>query len=90
MTGLIPSAYSKNCKDNGDASSVDVDYAGRCGTELVNYLHKEDQSTLDGDQTVETSTIGFALNGNADAANYLKLLAKNGGVSFMMLKMAIA
>lgn len=82
ITGLIPSAYSNNCKDNGDASSVDIDYAGRCGIELVNYLSKEDQSTLAGDQTINTSTIGFALNGDAEAANYLKLLAKSGGGDF--------
>ncbi|RTZ66169.1 MAG: hypothetical protein DSZ29_03405 [Aquificaceae bacterium] len=82
VTGLIPTSYSNNCKNNGDAVSVDVDYAGRCGIELVSYLHKEDQSTLTGDQTIETSTIGFALNGNVDAANYLKALAKKGGGEF--------
>ena len=82
VTGLISSKYSNGCKDKSSAAADDIAYNGRCGVELVNYLHKEDQSTLKGDQTIETSTIGFALNGNADAANYLKNLAKSGGGQF--------
>ncbi len=83
VNALIPSVYSNNCQNKGDSAAKDVAYNGRCGAELASYLHKEDQSsTLDGKQTIETSTIGFALNGNAEAADYLKLLSKNGGGEF--------
>ena len=84
VTNLIPSKYSNNCKNNGDSSAtpIDVNYAGRCGPELVSYLHNEDQSPLTGKQTIETSTIGFALNANAEAAKYLATIAKKGGGQF--------
>jgi hypothetical protein len=82
VNGIIPSAYSNNCQDNGDESTGGIDYHGRCGVELVSYLHKEDQSSLDGKQTIETTTIGFALNSNPEASAYLQLLAKKGGGEF--------
>ena len=83
VNALIPSAYSNNCQNKGNSSIGGVEYNGRCGAELASYLHKEDQSsTLNGKQTIETSTIGFALNGNTEAADYLKLLSKNGGGEF--------
>ncbi|MCK5812959.1 MAG: hypothetical protein KAH03_01825 [Cocleimonas sp.] len=92
IKNIVPDAYRNNCRDNGskpaisDPASQQIEYYGRCGGELASFLHKEDQSTgtsgLAGKQTIETSTIGFALNGNVEAADYLKLLSKNGGGEF--------
>jgi hypothetical protein len=83
VNALIPTIYSNNCQNKGDSSTGGVEYSGRCGGELASYLHKEDQSSsVSGKQTIETSTIGFALNGNAEAADYLKMLSKNGGGEF--------
>lgn len=49
--------------------------SGTCGPELTKFLLNEDQSaTLDGDQFIQTFTIGFGLN-DVNATNYLKALA---------------
>ena len=92
IKNIVSTPYLNNCRNNGskpainDPANKHVEYYGRCGPELASYLHKEDQSTgasgLAGKQTIEISTIGFALNGNVEAANYLKLLSKNGGGEF--------
>ena len=82
VDSIIPSGYSNNCQDEGDTAVGGVEYYGRCGANLVKYLHDEDQSDLAGKQTIETSTIGFALNDNPEASGYLKLLANNGGGEF--------
>ncbi|MCK5918541.1 MAG: hypothetical protein KAG34_08950 [Cocleimonas sp.] len=83
VNGMIPALYSNSCQNKGDSSAMNLEYYGRCGAELVKYLHHEDQSDdLDGKQTIETTTIGFALNSNPAASTYLKLLAKNGGGEF--------
>ena len=92
IKNIVSTPYLNNCESNGSKPSTNapasehVEYYGRCGPELASYLHKEDQSTgtsgLLGKQTIEISTIGFALNGNVEAANYLKLLSKNGGGEF--------
>ncbi|MCK5810545.1 MAG: hypothetical protein KAH00_05620 [Cocleimonas sp.] len=82
VNGMIPAGYSNSCQNKGDSSTKDLEYYGRCGVELVKYLHNEDQSTLDGKQTIETTTIGFALNSNPAASAYLKLLATKGGGEF--------
>ncbi|MDD5395024.1 MAG: PilC/PilY family type IV pilus protein [Thiothrix sp.] len=49
--------------------------SGTCGPELTKYLSTHDQSTaVDGDQFVQTFTIGFGLS-DVNATNYLKALA---------------
>jgi Tfp pilus tip-associated adhesin PilY1 len=82
VNGILPTGYSNSCQDKGDQATGGIKYFGRCGAELVTYLHQEDQSALDGKQTIETTTIGFALNSNPKASEYLQLLAKNGGGEF--------
>ena len=53
---------------------------GRCGTELATFLANEDQNpTVDGDNTVQTYTVGFGVEDNPGAENYLKSLAESGG-----------
>ena len=48
---------------------------GACGPELTKHLLNEDQSTVvDGEQFIQTFTIGFGLN-DVNATNYLKALA---------------
>ncbi len=56
--------------------------SGRCGTDLVNFLNTEDQvddATLSGDQTIQTYTIGFNLDGDEQ---FLKNIANAGGGQF--------
>lgn len=57
---------------------------GACGIDLLKYLHDEDQSTLDGDQTVTTYTIGFNIGdaGNASTVTFMEELAAAGGGQF--------
>ena len=58
---------------------------GRCGNELLAYLNTEDQDTdLDGDQTVTTYTIGFNLSqgGQQATIDFMQELADNGGGEF--------
>ena len=52
---------------------------GRCGAELVRYLANEDQTpSVDGDNTIKTYTIGFAVDNRPNAKAYLQSLADNG------------
>lgn len=51
---------------------------GRCGPELAAHLATVDQSTADGDNTVKTYTVGFAVNGRPEAEAYLRSLAASG------------
>jgi Tfp pilus tip-associated adhesin PilY1 len=53
--------------------------SGTCGPELTKFLLEKDQApTLDGDQLIQTFTIGFGLE-DAAATNYLKALANVSG-----------
>ena len=47
---------------------------GRCGPELVEHLATVDQSTVDGDNFVNTYTVGFAVEGRPEAQAYFCLL----------------
>lgn len=69
---------------NGIASMANttcasVDDGERCGRELVKWLNTEDQSDFDGKNVVTTHTIGFALQANQQAQQFLDDLATNGG-----------
>ncbi len=48
--------------------------SGVCGPELTSFLSKADNSDLDGVQTIDTYAIGFGLDGEASAQDYLKSL----------------
>ncbi len=51
-----------------------------CGVEIASWLRNTDQSsTLDDDNTVITHTVGFALQGNDTARNFLADVATAGG-----------
>lgn len=53
---------------------------GRCGAELASFLNTQDQSAgIDGDNTVQTYTIGFGVDSNPEAEGFLQSLADNGG-----------
>ena len=53
---------------------------GRCGTELADYLNTQDQSaSVDGENTVQTYTVGFGVDDASDAEVFLKSLANSGG-----------
>ena len=59
---------------NGSSVSSDE----KCGVDIVKFLHDKDQSsTLDNDQTVNTYTIGFTLS-----TQFLKDMATAGGGTF--------
>ena len=63
-----------------DLKHLRLDEYGKCGPDLVKFLHEKDQSdTLLGDQTIDTYTIGFDLKRTPEAQKYLRLLSKNGG-----------
>ena len=48
---------------------------GRCGTELAGYLNTEDQSAgVDGDNTIQTYTVGFGVDAASDAEIFLRSL----------------
>ncbi len=48
---------------------------GRCGPELMAYLANNDNlSGFEGDQTIQTYTVGLGLGQNSAAENYLKML----------------
>ena len=52
---------------------------GRCGTELAGFLSSQDQNAnVDGDNTVQTYTVGFGIADNPEAAVYLQSLANSG------------
>lgn len=70
---LIETKIGKACVDSPSGYP-----AGTCGPELAEYLANEDQNTtLDGKQTIETFTIAFALS-DPDGTKYLKSLAEAG------------
>ena len=48
--------------------------SGACGPEMTDFLSKADNSDLEGVQTVNTYAIGFGLDGEASAQDYLKSL----------------
>lgn len=54
---------------------------GSCAAELVEFMNNENQRPLLDHSTVQTSTIGFGLTGNAGEATkeYLQYLAEKGG-----------
>jgi len=53
---------------------------GRCGAELASFLNTQDQNTtVDGDNTVQTYTVGFGVDTNPEAEGFLKSLADSGG-----------
>lgn len=56
---------------------------GRCGPELAEFLATVDQSdAVDGDNVINTYTVGFGVESNPEAENYLKSLASSGGGSY--------
>jgi len=58
-----------------DANPTPSGYrSGACGPELTKFLSEADNSDLDGMQTIDTYAVGFGLNGEASAQNYLKSL----------------
>lgn len=64
-----------------DGSSVTS--GEECGIDLAGYLNDNDQSsTLDNDQTVQTYTIGFDLQNDPGAVQFLKDIAQEGGGEF--------
>ena len=53
---------------------------GRCGTELASFLSTQDQSAdVEGDNTIQTYTVGFGVGSNPEAEAYLRSLALSGG-----------
>ncbi len=73
---LIPSLMGSGC----DSS---VSSGEKCGRELATFINTKDQSsTLDGTQTIQLYTIGFNTTGLANATQFLKDLAANGGGDF--------
>jgi hypothetical protein len=53
---------------------------GRCGTELADYLNTQDQSAgVDGENTIQTYTVGFGVDDASDAEVFLRSLAVSGG-----------
>jgi Tfp pilus tip-associated adhesin PilY1 len=48
--------------------------SGACGPEMTAFLSKADNSNLEGVQTIDTYAIGFGLDGEASAQDYLKSL----------------
>ena len=53
---------------------------GRCVTELADFLNTQDQSAVvDGDNTIQTYTVGFGVDDSSDAEIFLQSLANSGG-----------
>ena len=48
--------------------------SGACGSELTRFLADNDQSPIDGLQTIDTYAIGFGLGAEANASSYLQSL----------------
>ena len=71
----IPDYIHSSCADAPSTYK-----SGKCGPELTHWLASTDQNTtFEGDQTVDTYAIGFALE-DQDSTNYLKsLVTKNDG-----------
>ena len=80
---LLPSTYKNGCLNHSDEKTDPVNFFGRCGPELARYLHNTDHfPALDGQQSIEVSTIGFALGESNPASVYLNTLAEEGGGEF--------
>ena len=70
-TGALPDIFrSLNCEESPEGL-----VRGRCGSELTHYLAEHDNSDEDGDQFINTYTVGFGLGENSAAENYLKSLS---------------
>lgn len=77
-----------HCMVNEDEALKDVSQStsnqlsrgfGKCGADLIRFLNKYDQMPgLEGDQTVQTYTIGFNLADGSSERSYLQNLAKEG------------
>ncbi|KAG1694655.1 hypothetical protein GQR58_006656 [Nymphon striatum] len=77
VSDMIGAGYSNSC--TADASDM-----GRCGEELATYLASEDNNTsISGDQFVNTFTVGLSLQNKPTAEAYLKSLAKAGNGEFI-------
>ena len=62
-------------RDSGEQTDGET-----CGVEIASWLRNTDQSSaLDGDNTVITHTVGFALQGNNTARRFLADVATAGG-----------
>ena len=60
-----------------------ADDAGRCGPELARFLATKDQNAdIDGDNIVNTYTIGFDVEAGSTAETFLSAVAKAGGGSY--------
>lgn len=70
----------ETCKSRGAQGWNDEEAGETCGTELANWLNNTDQSTTVPDKNlVSTHTIGFALQDNASAKQFLADVATAGG-----------
>lgn len=75
IAGLVPSLPSSAaCSDNPKNNN------GKCANDLLKFLNEEDQSDLDGKQTVKTYTIGF--NTDSSTEDFMIDLAAFGGGTF--------
>ncbi len=64
-----------DCSDLSDYGEF-IAENGRCLPELTKYMREEDLAPeISGDQTVTTYTVGFGLDGNVNAQNFLRLLS---------------
>lgn len=75
VASMVGPAYHNNC----DTSSSDK---GRCGVEIARFLAETDNSTIAGEQPINTYTVGLALTATSKAGEYLKSLADAGGGTF--------
>ena len=93
QTAEIKSEYTTTCLANNstfksvDDSNLTYDSSGDdvelCAVDLAQFLNENDQiddSVLDNDQTVQTSTVAFDLSGSG--AQYMKDIANLGGGTF--------
>ena len=74
---LVDKVDSSNQFDHTDcdANETPSGYrSGTCGPELTRFISKADNSDLEGVQTIDTYAIGFGLDGEASAQDYLKSL----------------
>ena len=95
VSNMIGPSFSQNasgldCKDTPKPSdpydwgaAENINYYGRCGTELARFLAQTDNSaTVNDDQPVNLYTIGFALGADSLEQKYMEDLAKAGGGEF--------
>ena len=75
-----PPPFTSNT--NWDDPAI-TDYYGRCGIPLAKFLANTDNGPfVDGKQTINLYTIGFALGQNSPQQKYMEDLAKAGGGQF--------